>query len=39
MAGNSGKSNSALYFIVGALFVAVLGMGYVMMSGGADEPD
>lgn len=38
MSDTSG-SNKALYFIVGALLVAVLGLGYMYMSGqSADEP-
>lgn len=34
------KSKSRLYFIVGALLVAVLGLGYMVISGqGGDKPD
>lgn len=28
---NENNSNAFLYFVVGALFIAVLGMGYVLM--------
>jgi hypothetical protein len=34
------KSKNGLYFIIGALLVAVLGLGYFVYSGqSADEPD
>jgi len=39
MANNSGNGGKAIYFIVGALVVAVLGMGYMLMQGQADKPD
>jgi hypothetical protein len=39
MANNSGNSRGGLYMIVGALIVAVLGLGYVVMQGQADKPD
>ncbi|RKQ71852.1 hypothetical protein DES40_1183 [Litorimonas taeanensis] len=36
---NRSDSNKGLYFIVGALLVAVLGLGYMYISGqSADEP-
>lgn len=38
MAENSGD-NKGLYFIVGALVVAVAVIGYLMFGGGASEPD
>ncbi|WP_017932426.1 hypothetical protein [Robiginitomaculum antarcticum] len=38
MADNSG-SGKGLYFIVGALVIAVLVIGYFMMAGQADKPD
>lgn len=35
----SNKSNKGLYFVIGALVVAVLGLGYMYMTGqSADEP-
>jgi len=36
---NNSNSKSGLYFIVGALLVAVLGLGFVVMNGQADKPD
>lgn len=39
MANNSGQGGRGIYFIVGALVVAVLGMGYFIMQGQADKPD
>lgn len=39
MADNSGNGRGGLYMIVGALVVAVLGLGYFVMQGQADKPD
>ena len=39
MANNSGGGGKGIYFIVGALVVAVLGMGYFMIQNQTDEPD
>ncbi|MDA8708342.1 hypothetical protein N9M10_03115 [Hellea sp.] len=39
MANNSGNGGKGLYMIVGALVVAVLGLGYIVMQGQADKPD
>lgn len=39
MADNSGNGRGGLYMIVGALVVAVLGLGYMVMQGQADKPD
>ena len=33
------STGKGIYFIVGALVIAVLGLGYVLMSQQADEPD
>lgn len=37
MAGKSGNNN-VLYMVLGGLLVAVLGLGYMMLSGKSDEP-
>jgi len=39
MANNSGNGGKGLYMIIGALVVAVLGLGYIVMQGQADKPD
>jgi hypothetical protein len=39
MSNNTGSGGKGIYMIVGALIVAVLGLGYVVMQGQADEPD
>ena len=39
MANNSGDGGKGIYLIVGALTVAVLGLGYMVMQGQADKPD
>lgn len=39
MANNSGNGGKGIYLIVGALIVAVLGLGYMVVQGQADKPD
>ncbi|MDB2439126.1 hypothetical protein N9W89_10450 [Hellea sp.] len=39
MANNSGDGGKGIYFIVGALVVAVLGLGFMVMQGQGDKPD
>lgn len=39
MANNSGNGGKGIYMIVGALIVAVLGLGYMVMQSQADKPD
>lgn len=38
MASNSGKGGNTLYFIIGALVVAVLALGFYVMQEEADKP-
>jgi hypothetical protein len=39
MAGNSSNGRGGLYMVVGALVVAVMGLGYVVLQDKANEPD
>ena len=38
MSNNSPKNGNALYFIIGALLVIVLGLGFYVMNEKADKP-